>query len=31
VYGIFKRPMRVEDADLYVRPKLDGTWRDWVR
>jgi membrane protease YdiL (CAAX protease family) len=31
VYGIFKRPVRVEDADLYVRPKLDGTWRDWVR
>jgi uncharacterized protein len=31
VYGLFKRPVRVEDAERFVHPKLDGTWRDWVR
>ncbi len=31
VYGLFKRSGRVEDAERFVRPKLDGTWRDWVR
>jgi membrane protease YdiL (CAAX protease family) len=31
VYGLFKRPARVEDPERFVHPKLDGTWRDWVR
>ena len=31
VYGLFKRSGRVEDAERFVHPKLDGTWRDWVR
>jgi len=31
VYGLFKRSVRVKDADRFVDPKLDGTWRDWVR
>jgi uncharacterized protein len=31
VSGLFKRPVRVEDPERFVHPKLDGTWRDWVR
>jgi uncharacterized protein len=31
VYGLFKRSVRVEDPERFVHPKLDGTWRDWVR
>jgi uncharacterized protein len=31
VYGFFKRSVRVKDAERFVHPKLDGTWRDWVR
>ena len=31
VYGFFKRSVRVEDSERFVHPKLDGTWRDWVR
>jgi hypothetical protein len=31
VYGLFKRPVRVEDPERFVHPELDGTWRDWVR
>jgi uncharacterized protein len=31
VYRVFKRSVRVEDPERFVRPKLDGTWRDWVR
>jgi hypothetical protein len=31
VYGIFKRPVRVEDPERFVHPELGGTWRDWVR
>ena len=31
VYGLFKRPVRVEDPGRFAQPKLDGTWRDWVR
>ena len=31
VYGIFKRPVRVEAPGHFVSPELDGTWRDWVR
>jgi len=30
VYGLFKRPVRVEDPERFVRPKRDGTWRDWL-
>src|SRR5918997_6641271 len=26
VYGLFKRPVRVKDAERFVYPKLDGTW-----
>src|ERR687897_710106 len=29
VYGFFKRSVRVKDAERFVHPKLDGTWRDW--
>jgi membrane protease YdiL (CAAX protease family) len=31
VYALFKRPVRVEDPERFVHPKLDGTWRDWLR
>jgi membrane protease YdiL (CAAX protease family) len=32
VYGLFKRPVHVEDPEeRFVHPKLDRTWRDWVR
>jgi uncharacterized protein len=31
VYRVFKRSVRVEDPERFVHPKLDGTWRDWVR
>ncbi len=30
-YGLFKRSVRVEDAERFVHPNLDGTWHDWVR
>jgi uncharacterized protein len=31
VYGLFKRSVHVKDLERFVHPKLDGTWRDWVR
>jgi uncharacterized protein len=31
LYRLFKRSVRVEDPERFVHPKLDGTWRDWVR
>jgi uncharacterized protein len=31
VYGLLKRPMRVKESERFVHPKLDGTWRDWLR
>jgi uncharacterized protein len=31
VYGLFKRSVHVKDPERFVHPKLDGTWRDWVR
>jgi hypothetical protein len=31
VYGLFRPFERVEDPERFVYPKLDGTWRDWVR
>jgi uncharacterized protein len=31
MYGLFKRSVRVEDPERFIYPKLDGTWRDWVR
>jgi membrane protease YdiL (CAAX protease family) len=31
VYKLFRRPVRVEDAQRFIHPKLDGTWRDWLR
>jgi len=31
VYGLFRRPVHVDDSERFVHPKLDGTWRDWVR
>jgi membrane protease YdiL (CAAX protease family) len=31
VYGLFRRSVGVEDPERFVHPKLDGTWRDWVR
>ncbi len=31
VYGVFKRSTRVEDAERFIHPQGDGTWRDWLR
>jgi uncharacterized protein len=31
VYGLFKRSVHVKDPERFIYPKLDGTWRDWVR
>lgn len=31
VYRLFKRSAGVEEADRFVHPELEGTWRDWVR
>jgi uncharacterized protein len=31
VYRPFRRSVRVEDPERFVHPKLEGTWRDWVR
>jgi len=31
VYKLFRRSVRVEDPERLIHPKLDGTWRDWVR
>src|SRR5215216_4065775 len=30
-YGLFRRSVQVKDPERFVHPKLDGTWRDWVR
>jgi hypothetical protein len=30
-YKLFGRSVRVEDPERFAHPKLDGTWRDWVR
>jgi hypothetical protein len=31
VYGVFKRSTRVEDAERFIHPQGDGTWRDWLQ
>jgi len=31
VYKLFRRSVHVKDPERFVHPKLDGTWRDWVR
>jgi uncharacterized protein len=31
VYKLFKRSVQVEDPERFIHPKLDDTWRDWVR
>ena len=31
VYKLFGRSVRVKDLEHFIHPKLDGTWRDWVR
>jgi membrane protease YdiL (CAAX protease family) len=31
VYKLFRRSMHVKDSERFIHPKLDGTWRDWVR
>jgi membrane protease YdiL (CAAX protease family) len=31
VYKLFRRPVHVNALERFVRPKLDSTWRDWVR
>jgi membrane protease YdiL (CAAX protease family) len=31
VYKLFGRSVRVKDPERFVHPRLDGTWRDWVR
>jgi uncharacterized protein len=31
VYKVFMRSVQVKDPERLIHPKLDGTWRDWVR
>jgi len=31
VYRVFRRPVHVKGPERFIHPKLDGTWRDWVR
>src|SRR5215216_3207262 len=31
VYKVFMRSGQVKDPEHLIHPKLDGTWRDWVR
>jgi membrane protease YdiL (CAAX protease family) len=31
VYKLFRRSVHVNAPERFVRPKLDGAWRDWVR
>src|SRR5215212_1757287 len=31
VYKVFRRSVQVKDPEHLIHPKLDGTWRDWVR
>src|SRR5215207_5637589 len=31
VYGLFRRSVHVKDPERFIHPKLDDTWRDWVR
>jgi len=31
VYKLFRRSVNVKDPERFIHPKLDGTWRDWVR
>src|SRR5215217_7860240 len=31
VYRLFRRSVHVKDPERLIHPKLDGTWRDWVR
>src|SRR5215216_2471943 len=31
VYTLYRRSVQVEDPERFIHPKLDGTWRDWVR
>ena len=31
VYGVFRRSVHLKGPERFAHPKLDGTWRDWVR
>jgi uncharacterized protein len=31
VYKLFRRSVHVKDPERFIHPRLDGTWRDWVR
>jgi membrane protease YdiL (CAAX protease family) len=31
VYRVFRRSVHVKDPERFIHPKLDGTWRDWLR
>jgi uncharacterized protein len=31
VYSLFRRSVHVKDPERFIYPKLDGTWRDWLR
>jgi uncharacterized protein len=31
VYRVFWRSAHVKDPERFIHPKLDSTWRDWVR
>jgi uncharacterized protein len=31
VYTLYRRSVQVEDPERFIHPKLDSTWREWVR
>ena len=31
VYKLLRRSVQVNKPERFAHPKLDGTWRDWVR
>src|SRR5829696_1247933 len=31
VYRVFRRSVHVKDPERFIHPKLNNTWRDWVR
>jgi hypothetical protein len=31
VYRLFGRSVHAKEPERFIYPKLEGTWRDWVR
>jgi hypothetical protein len=31
VYRLFRRSVHVKDPERFIHPKLDDTWRNWMR